>query len=643
MKLLKQTLLLSFMVVFAFQTNAQTPQQREQIKSNYDLVKLAELQADVQEDFDRKRAEALALAAINGWPETYDFEDGGVGVLVEVIDGQPIYLETLNRSAGITIRADRVHTGGSAGLDLNGEDMLVGVWDGHKVRETHQLLEGRAGQIDAANTGSGSSHHTHVTGTIIGSAAFQSTNAKGMAPAAETLNHAFNVGSDAAEVINAINNFGMLVSNHSYGVPPDGGGGSPLPVYILGKYTGTSRIWDQIQFNAPYYLSVWAAGNARNTAHNNQGDGGYDILTNQGVSKNTLVVAATFQVLNYTGPSNVSMSSFSSWGPTDDGRIKPDISAKGVNTLSSTASSDASYSNYSGTSMAAPSAAGGAILLQQHYNDLNEEFMLSSTLRGLILHTADEAGPAPGPDFRFGWGLMNTERAAQIISDNGTTSHILELTLDEGKSYEITGTAVPGERLVASITWTDKQGNVVAGTIEDNDTPILINDLDLRIIEEDDTVHMPWIIEFDHSIPASYATPASRGDNYRDNVEKVEIDNPTGDYTIRVSHKGTLEEGLQVVSVIISGLENIDVTLGTPSNAVVEAAIFPNPAYNELNVQAMTTISNVEIMNVLGQSMGIQQVNSNNAKLDISSLKAGAYFIRVTIDNASKVYKFIKR
>jgi hypothetical protein len=56
--------------------------------------------------------------------------------------------------------------------------------------------------------------------------------------------------------------------------------------------------------------------------------GGFDMLTGSSVSKNVLVVAAVNAVATYNGPSSVVMSSFSNYGPTDDGRIKPDISAK---------------------------------------------------------------------------------------------------------------------------------------------------------------------------------------------------------------------------------------------------------------------------------------------------------------------------
>ena len=94
-------------------------------------------------------------------------------------------------------------------------------------------------------------------------------------------------------------------------------------------------------------------------------------------------------------------------GPTDDGRIKPDISAKGGKHvfLYWSIKRFSSYArNFSGTSMSAPNVSGSLLLLQQHYNDLNGEYMLASTLRALALHTADEAGFAPGPDYRFGLG-----------------------------------------------------------------------------------------------------------------------------------------------------------------------------------------------------------------------------------------------
>ena len=184
----------------------------------------------------------------------------------------------------------------------------------------------------------------------------------------------------------------MILSNHSYGIPADN-----VPLWYIGYYDSNARNIDRIIYNAPYYLPIIAAGNDRQSGEN-PSDGGYDYLTDKSVAKNNIVVAATFEVLDYEDASDVFMSSFSSWGPTDDGRIKPDISAKGVNMYSASGASNASYTNMSGTSMATPNVSGSLLLLQQHYNDLNGEYMLASTLRALALHTADEAGFAPGPD-----------------------------------------------------------------------------------------------------------------------------------------------------------------------------------------------------------------------------------------------------
>ena len=341
---------------------------------------------------------------------------------------------------------------------------------------------------------------------------------------------------------------GLLISNHSYGIPAVSSSGNPVPLYYLGYYDGNARNIDNIVYNAPYYLPVCSAGNDRQSGANT-GDGGYDYLTDKSVAKNNLVCAAVNEVLNYTGPNSVIMSSFSSWGPTDDGRVKPDISAKGVNMFSSTGSSNTSYANYNGTSMATPNTSGSLILLQQHYNDINGEFMLSSSLRGLALHTADEAGSAPGPDYRFGWGLMNTEKAAEVITNNGTTSLIIEETLQEGEAYTFSVQADGINDLVASLTWVDPAGILLPPNVVDLSTPSLVNDLDIRVSQDGGATFLPWKLD-----PANFNAPATNGDNIVDNFEKIEIAGATGEYIIQVSHKGFLTNDSQTFSLILTGI-----------------------------------------------------------------------------------------
>jgi hypothetical protein len=272
------------------------------------------------------------------------------------------------------------------------------------------------------------------------------------------------------------------------------------------------------------------------------------------------------------------MSSFSSWGPTDDGRIKPDISAKGVNMLSSWGSSNSTYNNLQGTSMATPNVSGSLLLLQQHYNDLNGEFMLASTLRALALHTADEAGSTPGPDYRFGWGLMNTERAAAVISDNTSESMIITETLNANDLYTFTFKSDGTQDIAATIAWTDPAGEVLQGGNNDVATPSLVNDLDLRISQDGGATFMPWIL--------NVATPtagATTGDNVVDNIEKIEINAPAaGEYIVRVSHKGqSLMNDSQVFSMILTGIQNESFVVSTTNgNVLLCSELGPDAIFN---------------------------------------------------------------
>ncbi|MGK0386896.1 MAG: hypothetical protein ACI849_001515, partial [Patiriisocius sp.] len=565
----KTTLLFCIVAMLSITTGfSQTLAERQVITEDYDQEALALLEFELRQDFETNQRIAFELAAQNGWETEIELPDGGNALLVGVYDdGTPKYYTTDNREGGITTRTDRVHTGGVAGLDLNGENMAGGIWDGGRVRETHNLLVGRVDQVD--NATSISNHATHVSGTMIGTGSELGGQAKGMAPEAVLLAYSFN--SDEPEMADAAAD-GMLVSNHSYGIPA---GNSPL--WYIGYYDSNARNLDRIVYEAPFYLPICSAGNDRQSGGNN-GDGGYDYLTDKSVAKNNIVVAAVFEVLNYTGPGDVTMSSFSSWGPTDDGRIKPDISAKGVNMFSSWGSSNSTYNNLQGTSMATPNVSGSLLLLQQHYNNLNGEFMLASTLRALALHTADEAGTTPGPDYRFGWGLLNTERAAAVISEDTNESMIITETLNSNDLYTFTFKSDGTQDIAATIAWTDPAGELLPAGTNDDATPSLVNDLDLRISQDGGATFMPWVL--------NVATPtagATTGDNVVDNVEKIEITAPAaGEYIVRVSHKGEgLTNDSQEFSMILTGIQNESFFVSTTNgNVLLCSELGPDAIFN---------------------------------------------------------------
>ncbi len=101
------------------------------------------------------------------------------------------------------------------------------------------------------------------------------------------------------------------------------------------------------------------------------------------------------------------------------------------------------------------------------------------------------------------------------------------------------------EPIKFTLCWTDPAGNLPSSTIDDP-TPALINDLDLRVIHNGDTFY-PWKLDV-----SNLSAPATNGDNLVDNVEQIEIQNPSGFYQVVISHKGTLMNGIQDYSLIIS-------------------------------------------------------------------------------------------
>ncbi len=463
-------------------------------------------------------------------------------------DGTPLYVQFDNVNSAFTTRTDAIQPEGHTGFNLTGEDELIGMWDEGQVLESHELFTGRVSTGDWSYRKS--DHSTHVAGTLVGNAYSNGGIAKGMAPQATLIT--YDSRGDLWESASAAREKNLLISNHSYGWWVNAVSESDL-----GKYNGTSSSIDRIHVNAPYYLQVWSAGNGRRIADIIYPDrGGYDILTYQKTAKNNVVVAAVHGVTSHDGPESIKMPDFSSWGPTDDGRVKPDISAKGVFVTSSGIKSNTDYYMNSGTSMASPNVAGSLLLLQEYSRKNFSTYLRSATIRGLALHNADEAGAAAGPDYSFGWGLLNMEKAANALKNIGTSSVVDEKVLDDGEVYTFKVRKTSGnEPLKVSICWTDPMG--VANKNGNNDrTPALVNDLDLRVSDDNGTYY-PWKLN-----PAVPAAAATKGDNLVDNIEIIEVDAGVEGqlYTIQVSHKGMLKDsavsvtpGTQNYSLIVTG------------------------------------------------------------------------------------------
>ena len=539
----------------------------------------------------------LQLAKQHNWILQKTLPDGGIIALQSIDEFEnPVYYITHGQiSASACTRTNSLYTGGSLGVNLSGASSVVkdklGIWDGGLVRSTHKELGvNRIKQIDAPPYIN--EHTTHLAGILIGAGV--NKQARGMAYGGNL--KVWDFADDVSEMAFAAK--GLLVSNHSYGVlagwvfNPDRNGIvfvddklkwewwgdttiSKSEDYRFGFYDKKSSDIDKVAYNAPYYLIVKSADNKRtengppegtpyyfrnsnkkSTISRSKNDS-FDTIPMDGNAKNILTVGAIDGGETVpTKPSDIKMSAYSSWGPTDDGRIKPDLVGTGDAILSSSANGDEAYSTLTGTSVSAPNVAGSLLLLQEYYARQTYGFtMRAATLKGLVLHTANEAGNTQGPDYQFGWGLLNTERAAQVLANNNQNHFISESLLYQNSTNTFQVVASGKSPITATISWTDPEGTPTDVKPENlnNRKPKLVNDLDIRI-SDGKTTFLPWVLNPD--IPNQGAI---QGDNFRDNVEQIYIEKPVAGktYTITVNHKGsTLRGDIQYYALIISGVSS---------------------------------------------------------------------------------------
>jgi len=479
----------------------------------------------------------------------------------------PAPFTSYNSNAAALSRVDIARSA----MGVYGEGIALGIWDGGAVDATHEAFGGRVTVVDSVAV---SAHATHVGGTMVASPPEPFTNARGMAP--QAILYSYDWNNAQSEVADAVANYRILVANNSWGPLLGwhyvGGTGVEWQWWGdegFGAYSADTSLWDEVVANNDVVV-VFAAGNDRGEGPQEQpvahyhGDGGeiytdehpldggeegYGCMSTFASAKNVISVGAV--------KDDGTMWDFSNWGPTQDGRVKPDLVANGYELYSTLPNN--SYGLLSGTSAAAPVVSGAAGLLMEKYRQIFGKNPSPAMVKVLLIEGADDLGN-PGPDYSYGFGLLDLYDSMKLLEDKFVSTG----SLNDGEE-DVYSIYVPEgmDELRVTLVWTDVPGAPYSN-------PALVNDLDSYLVEPNGiTEHRPWVLN-----PSSPSAPAYRGINTVDNVEQIVVEEPTAGLWELHIVGADVPAGPQEYAVVWNGVKikwvgEIDIANEGGENAIV--------------------------------------------------------------------------
>ena len=289
-------------------------------------------------------------------------------------------------------------------------------------------------------------------------------------------------------------------------------------------------------------------------------------------SKNTLAVGATDE--------NRVIASYSSRGPTVDGRVKPELVARGglgaFNRQVVSTTPGNGYGGSQGTSMATPVVTGISALLTEQWRKLHAGVSPHpSVLKALLIAGASDLGN-PGPDYTYGFGFVDAKSSADlIIADNGNGERVKFSTVKNGESIEFPVTATAGQKLRVVLNWADPEVLLLGDELAEE---TLVNDLDVKLIDPAGSTALPYVL--DRNTPEAAAT---RGVNVVDNTEMLEIDQASGGtYRVvvtgrRIDPATPAQEFALVANAAIGAGAIQCVDIGEPNNSADAAYVIASP------------------------------------------------------------------
>ena len=352
---------------------------------------------------------------------------------------------------------------------------------------------------------------------------------------------------------------------------------------IQNNYTAASQDVDEFMWNHKDFQIFFAAGNSGPAAGS---------VGSPSTAKNVVSVGATLR-----GTSAETMASFSSCGPTDDNRIKPDLTIPGTSIISAGNDGNVGTNNcgeatMSGTSMASPAAAGFGALARQYFTDgfypsgvatPADAFAPSSALvKATLLNSAQNmTGVAqPIPSNCQGWGRILLDNALYFPGDarrlwvKDDTVGFPTGSSGETRTFAfaVNSGSVPFK---ATVVWTDFPSTPAAN-------PHLNNDLDLEVVGPGGT--------FKGNVFSGGQSVTGGVADRRNTAEQVLLLSPTpGAYTVTV-RSFTVPNGPQPFALVVTGdvtvtaapvalsINDVSVTEGNAGTTTATFTVTLNPA-----------------------------------------------------------------
>ncbi|WP_304511313.1 discoidin domain-containing protein [Desulfopila sp. IMCC35008] len=481
---------------------------------------------------------------------------------------------------------------GDTGLDVD----MAFFWDesqGIPAATVNQNQRKVLSYHDLAGNGDWDAHDhgTHVAGTIAGKSLGPNNSYNGVAYDAKLVIQDIGYGGSLTGIPYDLNTYFQQAYNDGARIHSNSWGSS-----VSGAYTSFSQDADEFMWNHKDFLVVFSAGNSGSAA---------DTIGSPGTAKNVLTSGASENA--HSGYNQEDVAYFSSNGPTDDGRIKPTVTAPGHYISSANSDGDITTFNYdirtmSGTSMSAPTHAGSAALVRQYFTDgyypsgtatttdakTPSAALVKATLVNSAVNMTGEYTDAPIPSTGQGWGRILLDNTLLFSGDSHTLFVDDNTTgLNTGEEYTYTFYASGSEPVKVTLAWTDYFPSLSSALQ-------LVNDLDLTVTGPSGTF-LGNVFSNGSSVTA--------GTNDRVNVvENVLITNPAeGVYTVTVKAYN-IPTGPQPYGLVATGLQSGS-SIGTVS--------FDQQFYQPSST-ATVTVTDLDLDTTSGLDQATIHISSTN-------------------------------